>query len=152
MLWMLATWKHQKIVQDIIHTNMCDHLLPWATLNFLNSFRQCIFEPCLNIETEIATPPPSLQYFLIICWIWYAMGTWKYCAQRFIVHGDIHGIFATILTNFAIFYYMPLFSTKPQTKMHILTIFSLFFYNKTQLKSINIKANDRSSNKDVKTQ
>jgi len=32
---------------------------------------------------------------------------------------------------------------------HILTIFS-FFYNKTQLKSIKINANDRSSDKNVK--
>jgi len=38
--------------------------------------------------------------------------------QRFIVQDNIHAIFATIRNKFAMFYYLRLFSTKPQTKMH----------------------------------
>jgi len=38
--------------------------------------------------------------------------------QRFIAQDNIHAIFATIRNKFAIFYYLRLFSTKQQTKMH----------------------------------
>jgi len=38
--------------------------------------------------------------------------------QRFIVQDNIHAIFDTIRNTFAIFYYLRLFSAKPQTKMH----------------------------------
>jgi len=38
--------------------------------------------------------------------------------QRFIVQDNIHAIVATIRNKFAIFYYLRLFLTKPQTKMH----------------------------------
>ena len=36
--------------------------------------------------------------------------------QRFIVQDNVHAIVATIRTQFAIVYYLRLFSTKPQTK------------------------------------
>jgi len=103
----------------------------------------------------------------------------SYTLQRFIVQDNIHAIVATIRNKFAIFYYLRLFSTKPQTKKHsykkiikwcglarfyctswetdeylwpYFDYFQLFFFSKTQVKSIKIKANDRYSNKYVKTQ
>jgi len=38
--------------------------------------------------------------------------------QRFIVQDNIHALFATVRNKFAIFFYLRLFSTKPQTKIH----------------------------------
>jgi len=37
---------------------------------------------------------------------------------RFIVQDNIYAVFVTILSSFAMFYYLRLYLTKPQIKMH----------------------------------